>query len=176
MTTSEITIRQLTDSDDLIQLTRLLNTAYKPLAEQGMKYLASHQGVDVTKKRIKNAVCFVAYLNEQLIGTITYYDTSRAGGISWYDQDFVATYGQFAVDPDLQKTGIGSMLIETVETLALKDGAREIAIDTSEHASDLIAYYKKRGYREVATTKWKEVNYRSVILSKKLLTNLYYYP
>ena len=58
-------------------------------------------------------------------------------------------------------------LIEHVERLALKDGANEITIDTAEKSS-LVEFYSRLGYRFVAYAQWKETNYRSVLMSKKL--------
>ena len=58
--------------------------------------------------------------------------------------------------------------MELMETLARKDNVNELTIDTAETNYDLIAYYKKRGYREVGHVQWTLVSYRSVILSKKL--------
>jgi len=46
--------------------------------------------------------------------------------------------------------------------------AGEVALDTSEHASHLIALYTRRGYRFVEHVRWDTVNYRSVVLSKAL--------
>jgi DNA-binding winged helix-turn-helix (wHTH) protein len=44
----------------------------------------------------------------------------------------------------------------------------ELALDTAETADDLIAFYTRRGYRFVDHVRWDAVNYRSVVLSKRL--------
>lgn len=49
-------------------------------------------------------------------------------------------------------------------------GARRIAIDTSEHAADLIALYRRRGYEVIDSIRWPETNYRSLIMTKSLFT------
>jgi predicted N-acetyltransferase YhbS len=165
---SAIQIRLLEESDDLVELTKLLNHSYKKLADEGLRFLASHQDVEITKRRIEKGKCFVAVLNEKIIGTICYRSPSQASGHEWYNQPFVASCGQFAVDTELQKQGIGNKLIEFAEQLAIKDHATEIAIDTAEGADELRKYYEKRGYRFVAFAQWEVTNYRSVILSKKL--------
>ena len=164
----QIHIRPFSSSDDIEELTALLNRSYKKLSDQGFKYLASHQDSSITKKRIDEGQCFIALFDNKLIATITYYSPAQASGNEWYDQNFVASYGQFAVDEKLQKEGIGSKLIEHVETLARSDNAKEIAVDTAEGAEELIRYYSKRDYKFVGHTQWKETNYRSVLLSKKL--------
>jgi hypothetical protein len=55
-----------------------------------------------------------------------------------------------------------------VERRAREKGVAELALDTSEHAEGLIAKYTRRGYRFIEYAKWDSVNYRSVILSKRL--------
>jgi ribosomal protein S18 acetylase RimI-like enzyme len=67
-----------------------------------------------------------------------------------------------------QGLGLGKKLMDFVEDYATRVGAREMALDTSEHAHHLISIYKNRGYRFVEYAQWDETNYRSVILSKPL--------
>ena len=166
---SQIYIRPLAAADSWDELTILLNTAYKKLLDQGFRYLATYQDAATTKRRAEKGRCFVAVHDNKMIGTVTYISPERASGCAWYDEPFVATFGQFGVLPELQCLGIGSRLIELVEELALKDGAKEIALDTSEGAKELIDFYTKRGYRFIVYAQWKDANYRSVILSKTLL-------
>jgi GNAT superfamily N-acetyltransferase len=168
---SKIIIRQFASTDDIEELTLLLNKSYKKLSDQGFKYLASHQNSKTTKQRIDEGQCFVIFFENKLIATITYYSPTQASGNEWYDQDFVASYGQFAVDTEFQKIGLGGKLIGFVENLAKSDNAREIAVDTAEGASELISYYSKRDYKFVGHTQWNETNYRSVLLSKKIQAN-----
>lgn len=165
---TEIEIRPLKDSDNLNELTELLHLAYKKLADQGFRFLATHQDVTKTKERIKNAECFVAIRENRMIGTITYHPQKDTYGNEWYDQPFISTFGQLAVDPAFQFQGLGGKLVEVAEQMAKRDEAKEITIDTAEGAVDLIAFYKKRGYRFVGYAQWEVTNYRSVMLSKSL--------
>ena len=126
---SLIHIRPFSSSDDIEELTQLLNRSYKKLSDKGFQYLASHQDSKITKQRIDEGQCFIALFENKLIATITYYSPSQASGNEWYDQSFVASYGQFAVDEKFQKTGIGGRLLEFVENLAKSDNAKEITID-----------------------------------------------
>ena len=56
-----------------------------------------------------------------------------------------------------------------VEQRAKSEGAVELSLDTAEGAKHLIKYYKQRGFRFIDYVKWEVTNYRSVILSKRLL-------
>jgi hypothetical protein len=60
------------------------------------------------------------------------------------------------------------VLLGYAEELAREHGAAYIALDTSELALNLIAFYERRGYRFVEHVRWPEVNYRSVIMAKPL--------
>ena len=55
--------------------------------------------------------------------------------------------------------------------LAISNGAAELALDTSEGADHLIAWYERIGFRIVEYAQWKGKRYRSVIMSKTLQEN-----
>jgi GNAT superfamily N-acetyltransferase len=161
-------IRPLDDDDSIADLTALLHRAYKRLLDMGLRYLATHQTEDVTRRRITAGRCFVAVAGDRIVGTINYAFPYHWPGVAWFDQLGVAEFGQFAVEPQLQGTGIGSALLAHVEQLARGDGAAELSLNTAQPAQHLIAYYMKRGYRVVDYTDATMPNYRSVILSKRL--------
>jgi GNAT superfamily N-acetyltransferase len=166
--TDTLTIRRLRQDDSITELTELLHRAYKALADMGFRFVASYQDEEETRKRAAKGECWLVLDGERIIGTITYYSPSSCDGNEWYDRDDVAVFGQFAVEPELQKQGIGGMLIGKAEERAREDGAAEIALDTSEGAHHLIAYYGNKGYRHVGYTQWRATNYRSVLMSKRI--------
>ncbi|MES2765557.1 MAG: GNAT family N-acetyltransferase [Bacteroidota bacterium] len=163
-----ISIRSLAETDDLEELTRLLNRSYKALADMGLHFVASHQNTERTRQRVAEGRCFVALKDGKIVGTICYYSPQNTHGTPWYDLPNVAHFGQFAVEPELQRSGIGNLLLKEVENEAFKNSVEELALDTAETAFHLIEFYKKRGYRFIEFTQWNEVNYRSVIMSKTL--------
>lgn len=150
------------------QLTDLLHRAYAPLAAQGMKYAATHQPPESTLRRLKQGEAYLLFLQEELIGTVTLYAEQEESSCEYYRRKGVYSFGQFAVSPELQGKGIGSIAMDLIERRALERGAREIALDTAETALHLIKLYEKRGYKIVDSTKWDSVNYRSVIMTKTL--------
>ena len=168
MTPPLVTYRGLHAADDLDAITRLLHAAYGPLAAAGMRYVASHQDVATTRQRMAQGETFVAVRDEAVVGIVTLADAHATHGSPFYDRPDVASFGQFAVLPALQRQGIGSRLMDKVEARAREKGVEELALDTSEQAEALIAMYTKRGYRFIEYTQWDVVNYRSVILSKLL--------
>ncbi|MCP4685270.1 MAG: GNAT family N-acetyltransferase [bacterium] len=134
----------------------------------GLRYLATHQDVSVTRDRIKLGTCFVAEAEGEIIGTITYHDPGHVKGSKWMERDNVAHLNQLAVEPDLQGHGIATRLVEHAEVYARSRGIAEIALDTAEPAHQLIAWYSKLGYRFIEYTDWEVTNYRSVVMSKSL--------
>ena len=52
----------------MADLTNLLHRAYRPLADAGMKYFATHQTEEQTKERIQDGKCYVALLDRQIVG------------------------------------------------------------------------------------------------------------
>lgn len=165
----KIAIRRFNPEEDSIEeLTRLLNRAYKILADMGLRYVATWQGPDITAQRIENRHCFVAFMEGRLIGTITYTPPEIKEGSAWYNRPDVAGIGQFGIEPELQRMGIGLKIMKFIEDHACQDGAKELALDTAEPAQHLIRWYERLGYRLIETVQWRDTNYRSVIMSKAL--------
>ncbi len=153
----------------LPELTALLHRAYRPLAEKNLHYTASHQPAETTHQRITEDRGWIFFVGEELAGTVSLYEGVRKETTcDYYRRPGVYLFGQFAVDPALQGRGIGGRVMKFLENEARQIGARELALDTSEHAADLIATYARRGYVIVDHTQWPDVNYRSVIMSKRL--------
>ena len=60
-------------------------------------------------------------------------------------------------------------VLERFEELARAKGAIELACDTAEHAHHLRQWYDRMGYRFIEFVQWDVTNFRSVILSKRLI-------
>lgn len=165
-----VSIRPLTAADSIEALTDLLHRAYAPLAARGLRYVATHQSPETTRKRIAGGEDLVAEIEGKIVGNITWHaHTFEGGKTPWYDRPDVAFFHQLCTEPAFQGRGIASMLLEEVERRARASGAAELACDTAVPATDLIAWYSKRGYRIVDRADWRPVtNYESVILSKTL--------
>ncbi len=162
----DIKYRRLAASDSIPEITALLHRAYGALAARGMKFLASHQGDDITRERLFGGEAWVAVEGARVVGTVTV--RRRCSDHAWYERPEVASMEQLAVEPELQRHGVGGRLISIAEDVGREWGRTEMALDTSERAEDLIALYTKRGYRVVGEVRRSIVNYGSVVLSKAL--------
>lgn len=173
MNLNQIEFRQFQESDDIVKLNALLLSAYKPLAEAGMRYGASHEDVAKTKYKVDTGECFVALFKNELVGCVILRRSKKPVASEsvqpiWYLKTEVLAFGRFAVKPDLQKNGLGSYIMDRVEEIAKNYEYIELALDTSENATHLIEYYKKRNYRFIEFHQWQTTNYRSVIMSKSV--------
>ena len=164
----DLVIRRLAPADSLADLTALLNRAYRQLLDMGLRYVATWQDEEITRRRIEGAECWVAESGGRIVGTITLHPPGCGRGHPFYERPDVAKIGQFGIEPDLQGTGLGSRLMRHVEDRARELGATELAGDTAAPAAHLHAYYARRGYRVIGPIRWDTVNYESVFRSKAL--------
>jgi GNAT superfamily N-acetyltransferase len=164
-----VLVREFRVGDSVEALTDLLHRAYRELAEAGMRFTATHQSVATTQRRIDEGECLVAEWNGQIVGTIVWVRPSAEDSVEYYRHPHVAHFGQFGVCPHHRGLGIGQALLQRVEQEAAHAGYTELALDTSENATHLIALYEKWGYAQVATHDWRPgVNYLSVVMAKSL--------
>lgn len=164
----QLVFRPLAPTDSIAEITLMLHRAYKPMSNQGFRYFCSYQTEKVTRSRLEAGEAFVAEFRGQIIGTITLYPPGQTRGAPWYNRPEVAMASQFAVEPDYQRQGIGSELLQLVESRAKQLSAAELSVDMAEGATELIRYFKRRGYRFIEYVDWNTTNFISVILSKIL--------
>lgn len=135
-----IEFRLLSSDDSIDELTQLLHKSYKVLADMGLKYVAAAQDNNTTLRRTERAYkCFIGIYNNKIASTISLYSPKPSDKSSWYNKDYVAKIGQFAVAPELQEYGIGSKMMDIAEEEARGlTNVKEIALDTAETAYHLI--------------------------------------
>ncbi len=168
MIENNILIRPYQPTDPIPEITALLHRAYGQLAAQGMRYLASHQNDKTTQERLAHGTSFLAIKDGAIVGTISVYGPYPGSEALFYRQEDVYHFGQYAVDPTLQGSGLGKRLYQTVEDHCRANNIKTLALDTAETADHLIALYQRWGFSIVDRVKWDEVNYKSVIMAKEL--------
>jgi GNAT superfamily N-acetyltransferase len=168
MTAGPPIIRRLEPRDSYAELTDLIHRSFAPLAAAGLRYWGTYQTEEDTRHRCGLGECWVAEADGRLVGTITWRHAPKAEDPVHYHAPGVAVFGQLAVDPAMQRTGVGGLLLSKAEERAKESGFTEMACDTAAPHAKLVAFYARRGYREVARHQWNDTNYESVILSKPL--------
>lgn len=161
-------IRLWREDDDVESMTALLHRAYAALAERGLRFTATHQAPEVTRRRLENGIAYVAEDAGRVVGTATLYRPEERWGVPLYREPGVWHFGQFGVEPEWKGHGIGRALHETLVARAREDGAEKMAMDTAAPAEELIATYRRWGYEVVDRIKFDSVNYESVILCLSL--------
>jgi GNAT superfamily N-acetyltransferase len=167
-----ITLRMATDVD-VPPITQVLHRAYSGLAERGLHFVATWQDDDITRKRMAGCECWVLVRDDgQLVGTVTLQPPGRPDGCAFYARPDVAVFGQFGVDPALRGRGLGQRLLDHCEARAAAMGAAWIGCDTAAPAAHLITHYERRGYQRVDTADWDATNYLSVVLGKRVASDI----
>jgi len=164
----EVIIRELSSGDSPEALTGLLHRAYRTLADQGLRYLATHQDVATTLRRVGQGTAFIAKRRGDLIGTITYRKPENTPIPKLTPIPLAGSLGQLAVEPQYQGMGLGRRLFVYAEQFARTQGVNALVLDTAESATQLISWYERMGYEFVEYVQWEVTDYRSVVLVKFL--------
>ncbi|MBX3119638.1 MAG: GNAT family N-acetyltransferase [Fimbriimonadaceae bacterium] len=165
---TSVVIRPILDSDCLEQLTQLLHQAYAIRLEEGFRFFATHQDVEVTRERVQQGHCVVADLESKIVGTATIRPLKPDDRVEYYRRSDAWSFGQFGVLPEYRGQGIGKRLYDACEKYAQANGAKEIGLDTPEHAHNLIAMYNAWGFEIVGEFDYPHTNYKSVIMGKRV--------
>jgi predicted N-acetyltransferase YhbS len=156
---------RLANENDVPAVRQLVNAAYKELADRGLNYTATYQDNEETWQRMKKGRCFLLFEQDLIIGTILF-----------WEQDFLkrgkksAYVGQFGIHPEYKRKGLGTLLMNYVEELAIKEGYESIQLDTAQPATHLVNWYLKRQYQIIADEHWEGKTYQSWIFEKELTT------
>ncbi len=145
---------------DVPKIRHLVNSAYKELADMGLNYTATYQDEETTRDRISKGKAYLLEREGQIIGTFLLKKDN------WFTQTNSAYVGQVAVQPELKKQGLGSLLMDFCEHLAILQGFQAIQLDTAKPATHLVTWYLKRGYKIIGETHWEGKTYESWIFEK----------
>ena len=131
-------------AEDIPELTKLVNAAYKELADMGLNYTATFQNDEKTKERVSKGRCFIlkdryGKIVGTILMTVENYFTNRN----------TAYLGQFGVLPEFKKLGLGTLLMDHCESIARVEGFEGIQLDTAIPAKHLVDWYLRRGYKIV---------------------------
>ena len=62
-----------------------------------------------------------------------------------------AMYGPFAVWPELQGLGLGSLVVRHVEARAVRRGCVRVEVESVNFRTDMLEWYCRRGYKEIGS-------------------------
>lgn len=150
----------LATDQDIPAIRKLVNLAYKELADMGLNYTATYQDEKETKKRMSQGRCFVLRDATRIVATILFFEKN------YFTNKRTAYVGQLGVLPELKKSGLGGRLMNYCEVLAQNENYEGIQLDTAIPAKHLVSWYKKRGYSVVGEMHWGGKTYDSYVFEK----------
>lgn len=154
-----ITLRLASDAD-VPELRRLVNAAYKELADMGLNYTGSFQDEKITRERMEGHEVYLAYQGDLLIATIS---------LEVQEEEPPVLYiSQLAVHPDHKRQGLGSYLLGYAEQVALEKGILRLQLDTATTATHLVQLYTSLRYQVIKDVHWEGKTYSSYIMEKHL--------
>eukprot|EP00297_Palpitomonas_bilix_P017349 CAMPEP_0113877458 /NCGR_PEP_ID=MMETSP0780_2-20120614/6106_1 /TAXON_ID=652834 /ORGANISM="Palpitomonas bilix" /LENGTH=184 /DNA_ID=CAMNT_0000863755 /DNA_START=145 /DNA_END=699 /DNA_ORIENTATION=- /assembly_acc=CAM_ASM_000599 len=137
---------------------KLVNSAYEiELGDTGIAFksqnrLTSHHDLaDLAAKA--TVMLMVRKEDEAIVGAVAYsvkeaVSTPRGTKLNEEaPRPIIGHFGPFAVDPTLQKKGLGTILLRETESQLRKLGAVGVEIDLINYRTDLTQFYMSRGFK-----------------------------
>lgn len=153
---------RLAGEADVPALRVFVNAAYRQLAALGLNYTGTYQDEQVTRERMQDKEVYLAFLDHELVGTISLH-------VEQQRQGWVLYISQVAVDPARQRQGIGNFLLQLAEQRAIELGTLAIQLDTAIPATHLVNMYTKAGFQVIEEVYWRGKTYRSYIMQKLIV-------
>ena len=127
-----VTIRRAT-TDDIAAMVALVNAAF-----DSEPFRTRPRTTEQDLPRImRESVFLLAMQDGRIVGSLRI----KLNGTSAY-------FGMLAVDPTLQRSGIGQALLAAAEDFCRASGCTEATLSTGDFNLRLVAYYGRLGYRE----------------------------
>lgn len=148
---------------DAPQIRRLLNSAYKKLLDMGLNYNATFQDEILTVKGLKDGGSVIVVEDQsEIIATMRVKDFNQV------DDRKCLYVSRFAVKPDLQNCGLGTLLLQLSENIARRGFYECIQLDTAQPAKHLVDYYQSQGFKIIQSIYFDGKTYSSWVLEKTL--------
>lgn len=126
-------------NEEADQVARIINAAFeveRPFRLRGERTSTE----DVRRLTLAGNSFFVAEEDSRIVGAVYVRITGHTG-----------YFGMLAVDPSLQRSGIGRALREHAEKFCKQHGCTEMTLTTGDFRTELLPYYSRAGYRVVST-------------------------
>ena len=125
------------------ELAGVVNSAYRPQNGEGgwthESGLVSGQRVEIdqVEKAINNSIVLVGVHKSAIVACV---QIQRKGTEAYI--------GMLAVEPTLQRSGVGKCMLSAAESYAAARGATEFKMLVISARTELIEFYRRRGYGE----------------------------
>lgn len=155
----------------------LLHAAHAWNLANGFNFTAADISAAELAPRLDPATFFVAVaLNAELLGTSELKPAELLGTSELKPEEpkdpwhVPGDWGLhlLAVAPEAVGQGVGRALVDHAEALAVAAGSPRLVLDTPANHPWLPDFYRRLGYRDIATYRWDGKLYVSAILAKRL--------
>ena len=157
---SQVTIRPAT-STDAVAIHRVMQAAFRPLASRGYPKKAIDRTISrpwrIRDRILSDTLVLVAETDDEVVGTVT--------GIEENESMRVSSLG---VHPMQQCRGIGTELLEALESVAIENGHHKMFLVTAWAMTEAIQLYRRLGYRKEGYLRHHYFGEDLIIFSKYL--------
>ncbi len=131
------TIRRA-EENDIEQIVAIVNAAFE--VERPVRGSTGNRtSIENVRDLMAQDRFFVAEQGGQIIGSVFVRVTGETG-----------YFGMLAVDPSLQKSGVGRALREYAEAFCKDRGCTRMTLSTGDFRTELLPYYSRAGYSVTA--------------------------
>jgi GNAT superfamily N-acetyltransferase len=130
---------QTVQPKQLTEIERVMRAAFKPYVTKLGREITETSYIWLPDAVVAGDVYAGSLDNEILCGAAT------------ATLDDVFYIEQIAVNPDYQKSGIGSWLLNRLEQQAITEGFTTLSLDTAMMMDDLLRFYRRAGFEIVRT-------------------------
>lgn len=138
----EIRIATDADADGILEVTMDAFSRYARDLGLPEKVMALKEDVQTILQEMQEKTILVGCINGRIIGSVRF---ERIPGN-------IAYITRFGVRSDIQKSGMGTMMLEEIATYARAEGLTAIALHTCTKMFPLVRYYYGQGFYIHSTT------------------------
>jgi predicted N-acetyltransferase YhbS len=121
---------------DAERIAAVVNAAFE--VERPMRASGERTSAEGVRDEMQHGAFFIAEQQGRLVGSVLV----RITGTTGY-------FGMLAVEPAVQRSGIGRALREHVEAYCKARGCLQMTLRTGDFRTELLPYYSRAGYRVV---------------------------
>ncbi len=168
MELSDIVIQRLEDSCfSYADITELLHKAFEERLSQGIIMSASKMSIRDVQEKVQSRIVLLAYrqTTNELIGTAMTQFRLDENGILFGDEEYKG------IHPDYKRQGVGSLLEQALQDIAIEAGASYLICTTALQAKSSIRYHLSNGFFKWCMISFPDTSYYSIVFRKQLVSH-----
>lgn len=143
---------QIANSTHINQIFNTLKSVAADMRKQGiMQWNENYPTLDHVIIDIANQIVFIGWIDNELAGVISIDDiqSPEYEKIPWqFTSQKVLVVHRLAVNPQIQKKGVGRQLMDFALNKAITEGYSSIRLDAYSKNERTLRFYENRGYKK----------------------------